>query len=68
VLDVLADHGATTVFGLPGVHNLAFWGPARAERGTDPAPVVVRRWTGSARPCGRRSPRVRRTCSGWRPG
>jgi acetolactate synthase-1/2/3 large subunit len=42
VLDVLADHGATTVFGLPGVHNLAFWGPARAERGTDPAPVVVR--------------------------
>jgi thiamine pyrophosphate-dependent acetolactate synthase large subunit-like protein len=42
VLDVLADHGATTVFGLPGVHDLAFWGPARAERGTDPAPVVVR--------------------------
>jgi thiamine pyrophosphate-dependent acetolactate synthase large subunit-like protein len=25
VLDLLADHGVTTVFGLPGVHNLAFW-------------------------------------------
>ncbi|MCW0214239.1 MAG: thiamine pyrophosphate-binding protein [Pseudonocardia sp.] len=35
VLEVLAHHGATTVFGLPGVHNLAFWG-------ADPAPVVVR--------------------------
>jgi acetolactate synthase-1/2/3 large subunit len=32
VLDVLAAEGVTTVFGLPGVHNLAFWealGPAR---------------------------------------
>lgn len=25
VLDLLADHDVTTVFGLPGVHNLAFW-------------------------------------------
>src|SRR4051812_44428304 len=25
VLDLLADAGVTTVFGLPGVHNLAFW-------------------------------------------
>lgn len=25
VLDAAAEHGATTVFGLPGVHNLAFW-------------------------------------------
>jgi acetolactate synthase-1/2/3 large subunit len=25
VLDVLADAGVSTVFGLPGVHNLAFW-------------------------------------------
>lgn len=35
ILDGLALHGASTVFGLPGVHNLAFW---RA----DPAPLVVR--------------------------
>ena len=25
VLDLLAEHGVRTVFGLPGVHNLAFW-------------------------------------------
>lgn len=25
ILDLLAEHGASTVFGLPGVHNLAFW-------------------------------------------
>ena len=25
VLDLLADFGVTTVFGLPGVHNLSFW-------------------------------------------
>jgi thiamine pyrophosphate-dependent acetolactate synthase large subunit-like protein len=25
VLDLLAAHGVTTTFGLPGVHNLAFW-------------------------------------------
>ncbi|WP_214406975.1 thiamine pyrophosphate-binding protein [Pseudonocardia lacus] len=37
VLDVVARHGARTVFGLPGVHNLAFW---RAADGR--APVVVR--------------------------
>lgn len=36
VLDVLRGGGATTVFGLPGVHNLAFWGSA------DGSPVVVR--------------------------
>jgi acetolactate synthase I/II/III large subunit len=37
VLDVLALHGARTVFGLPGVHNLAFW------RATGrPTPLVVR--------------------------
>ncbi|MBW0114630.1 thiamine pyrophosphate-binding protein [Pseudonocardia abyssalis] len=35
VLDVARRHGADTVFGLPGVHNLAFW-----NAGT--APVVVR--------------------------
>jgi thiamine pyrophosphate-dependent acetolactate synthase large subunit-like protein len=37
VLDVVALHGARTVFGLPGVHNLAFW-----RAGEDRAPVVVR--------------------------
>jgi acetolactate synthase I/II/III large subunit len=36
VLDAVALHGATTVFGLPGVHNLAFW------REPDHAPMVVR--------------------------
>ncbi len=36
VLDTMAQHGATTVFGLPGVHNLAFW------RGGGPGPLVVR--------------------------
>ncbi|NMH90282.1 thiamine pyrophosphate-binding protein [Pseudonocardia bannensis] len=36
VLDALAAHGASTVFGLPGVHNLAFW--HEPER----VPVVVR--------------------------
>jgi len=25
ILDMLASHGIDTVFGLPGVHNLAFW-------------------------------------------
>jgi thiamine pyrophosphate-dependent acetolactate synthase large subunit-like protein len=35
VLDAVAQHGATTVFGLPGVHNLAFW---RGDR----TPLVVR--------------------------
>ncbi len=38
VLDVLHAGGARTVFGLPGVHNLAFWG---ADRGPGD-PVVVR--------------------------
>jgi thiamine pyrophosphate-dependent acetolactate synthase large subunit-like protein len=37
VLEVVARHGARTVFGLPGVHNLAFW---RAVE--HPTPVVVR--------------------------
>jgi thiamine pyrophosphate-dependent acetolactate synthase large subunit-like protein len=37
VLEVVARHGARIVFGLPGVHNLAFW---RAEG--QPTPVVVR--------------------------
>jgi acetolactate synthase-1/2/3 large subunit len=37
VLEVVARHGARTVFGLPGVHNLAFW-----RTGGQPAPVVVR--------------------------
>jgi acetolactate synthase-1/2/3 large subunit len=36
VLGTAALHGATTVFGLPGVHNLAFW------RGAGPTPLVVR--------------------------
>src|SRR6185312_8060506 len=36
-LDAVARHGARTVFGLPGVHNLAFW---RAADGR--TPVVVR--------------------------
>ncbi len=36
ILDVVAGHGATSVFGLPGVHNLAFW------RGGGPTPMVVR--------------------------
>jgi thiamine pyrophosphate-dependent acetolactate synthase large subunit-like protein len=35
LLDTVRSHGATTVFGLPGVHNLAFWR-------TDRTPVVVR--------------------------
>ena len=35
VLDTARAHGADTVFGLPGVHNLAFWD-------ADPAPLVVR--------------------------
>ena len=30
LLEVVAHHGVTTAFGLPGVHNLAFW-RARAE-------------------------------------
>ncbi|MCW2717129.1 thiamine pyrophosphate-binding protein [Pseudonocardia sp.] len=36
VLDAVAVHGATTVFGLPGVHNLAFW------KDVPQAPLVVR--------------------------
>src|SRR5258706_466472 len=36
IIDTAALHGATTVFGLPGVHNLAFW------RTPDRTPVVVR--------------------------
>ncbi len=36
VLATAARHGATTVFGLPGVHNLGFW------RGAGPTPLVVR--------------------------
>lgn len=36
VLDAVAEHGATTVFGLPGVHNLAFW------KGEGRTPLVVR--------------------------
>ncbi|HXV93372.1 MAG TPA: thiamine pyrophosphate-binding protein, partial [Pseudonocardia sp.] len=35
VLDVLRAHGASVVFGLPGVHNLAFWNVPEP-------PVVVR--------------------------
>ncbi|GAA2548008.1 thiamine pyrophosphate-binding protein [Pseudonocardia hydrocarbonoxydans] len=35
VLDVARGHGAGTVFGLPGVHNLAFWNAGAA-------PLVVR--------------------------
>lgn len=35
VLDTARVHGAGTVFGLPGVHNLAFWN-------AEPAPLVVR--------------------------
>jgi thiamine pyrophosphate-dependent acetolactate synthase large subunit-like protein len=35
-MDGVALHGATTVFGLPGVHNLAFW------RDPEHAPMVVR--------------------------
>jgi thiamine pyrophosphate-dependent acetolactate synthase large subunit-like protein len=36
VLEAVAEHGATTVFGLPGVHNLAFW------RDVPRPPMVVR--------------------------
>ncbi|HEY0813270.1 MAG TPA: thiamine pyrophosphate-binding protein [Pseudonocardia sp.] len=36
IIDAAALHGATTVFGLPGVHNLAFW------RAPERAPLVVR--------------------------
>ena len=36
IIDAVAVHGATTVFGLPGVHNLAFW---KVPEG---APLVVR--------------------------
>ncbi len=32
VLDLLAGYGVTTVFGLPGVHNLAFWDALGAGR------------------------------------
>lgn len=32
ILHAAADAGATTAFGLPGVHNLAFWGSAAGER------------------------------------
>ena len=28
ILRTLADAGVHTTFGLPGVHNLAFWDPA----------------------------------------
>ena len=35
IVDGMAEHGATTVFGLPGVHNLAFWTTTRP-------PLVVR--------------------------
>ena len=45
VLDLLAAAGVTTVHGLPGVHNLAFWAAA-GEPGPDgsrrPRLVVVR--------------------------
>ena len=45
ILDVVAGHGATTVFGLPGVHNLAFWrgGRADADGGATRADRRVRR-------------------------
>ncbi len=36
VLDAVAVHGASTVFGLPGVHNLEFW------KGAGKTPLVVR--------------------------
>jgi acetolactate synthase-1/2/3 large subunit len=36
IVEAVAVHGATTVFGLPGVHNLAFW------KVPDGAPTVVR--------------------------
>jgi acetolactate synthase-1/2/3 large subunit len=36
IVDAVAVHGATTVFGLPGVHNLAFW------KMPEGAPLVVR--------------------------
>ena len=36
IVEAVAVHGATTVFGLPGVHNLAFW---KVPEG---APTVVR--------------------------
>lgn len=36
IVDAVAVHGATTVFGLPGVHNLAFW------KAPEAAPLVVR--------------------------
>ena len=39
VLDLLAAQGVTTAFGLPGVHNLAFWDALGAGR---PAIVGVR--------------------------
>jgi thiamine pyrophosphate-dependent acetolactate synthase large subunit-like protein len=35
IMEAVARHGATTVFGLPGVHNLAFWKGPRT-------PLVVR--------------------------
>lgn len=36
VLDLLADFGVTRVFGLPGVHNLAFW-----DAVSDARPTIV---------------------------
>jgi thiamine pyrophosphate-dependent acetolactate synthase large subunit-like protein len=36
IIEAVGVHGATTVFGLPGVHNLAFWKVPEA------APLVVR--------------------------
>jgi len=45
VLDLLAGHGVTTVFGLPGVHNLAFWDALEPSR---PRIVGVRHEQGAA--------------------
>ena len=41
ILDVLAQHGVTTAFGLPGVHNLAFWTAGAAAAGDPPRPRIM---------------------------
>jgi len=41
ILDVLAQHGVTTAFGLPGVHNLAFWTADAAAAGDPPRPRIM---------------------------
>ncbi len=40
ILDLLAQHGVDVVFGLPGVHNLAFWSADSSGPGHAPVRIV----------------------------